>query len=557
MRVLRRFRTELLLVFLGLFVTVQATGYLATRAVSERSARTQVAESLAVAGGALVRLLGDRERHLLEAGRLLGADFAFKAAFATGDHGTILSLIDNHGRRIGADAMVLLSLDEAVVAATLDDVPPGMPFDHPWLIDRALDDPGGEAAGILMIDDAPLQFIVLPLLAPLHEGWIAIGFSLDDAFAASLKAFAMADLTLVSFGDATRIHASTLDAVGRGRLLHALPAAVPDEPFELATTGRTDLTLALPLAAEGAPLFALMQRPLDEVLAPYRELQAMLALLLGLGVLATAAGAALLARGVTRPLTALARGAHAIAAGDYTQRVAFDRRDEIGQLGDAFNDMAVGLADRDRVRNLLGKVVSPQIAEELLKRDIALGGEERVASVLFADCRGFTALSENLPPALVLERLNEMLTVLTDVIERYGGVVDKYIGDAVMALFGAPLAHDDDAVRAVRCALDMLDAMDRLNATRPVGQRLELGIGVSTGRLVAGNMGSATRLNYTVIGDTVNLASRVEGLTRRYEARVLVTQATRDACGDAIAFREIDRVQVKGRAEPVTIFEPF
>ena len=169
---------------------------------------------------------------------------------------------------------------------------------------------------------------------------------------------------------------------------------------------------------------------------------------------------------------------------------------------------------------------------------------------MFADCRGYTTMSENLPPTEVLARLNEMLTVLTDVIERHGGVVDKYIGDAVMALFGAPLSNPDDPARAVACALDMMAAM------RKTRGGLQLSIGVHTGRVVAGNMGSLRRLNYTVIGDTVNLASRVETLTRQYDPDILVTDATRAACGDRFEFVEVDRVSVKGRTAPVAVYEP-
>jgi len=555
----RRFRTELLLVFLGLFLLAQTTGFLITSAVTERNARTQVAESLGVAGGALSRLLLERDRSLLEAGRLLAGDFAFKAAFSTGDVPTILSMLGNHRNRIAADAMVLVSLEETIIADTLHPDSAGAAFGHPWLIDRALDNDAGEAAGILFIDGKPMQFIILPLLAPLHEAWIAIGFHLDDEFAASLKSFSMADMTIISRDDGSRdVHASTLPQQYRRVLERAMHSRPPRDSYEMTLGQRSYLSLALPLEAEGErPLYALMQRPLDTVLAPYRELQKVLGLLFLLGLAATGVGAAALAAGVAKPLARLTAGARRIAEGDYGQRVELNRRDELGELATAFNDMAHGLADRDRVRNLLGKVVSPQIAEELLSREIRLGGEERVATILFADCRGFTTMSEHLPPTEVLSRLNGLLTALTDVIERHGGVVDKYMGDAVMALFGAPLAHADDPQRAVACALDMVVAAEDLNKDLPEDERLHISVGVNTGPVVAGNMGSMTRLNYTVIGDAVNLAARVETLTRKYGVDLLVTEKTRDACGDSFRFREVDRVTVKGRGAPVAVFEPL
>ena len=545
----QQFRTELLLVFLGLFLVVQTAGFLITRIASERNARAQVEEALAVAGSTLERLMADRERHVLEAGRLLVGDFAFKSTFATHEAPTILSMLDNHRRRIEADAMVLVSIDETVIADTLHAAEFGAPFDHPWLIDRALDDERGEAAGVLFVKGRPLQFIVLPLMAPLHEAWIAVGFRLDDTFVAPLKSLSRAEVSLVTPDDA-RVHASTLEGPTRASLEYVLPEVMPMGTFELELRGRDFLAHAIPLAGEGEQTYALMMRPLDEALAPYRRLQTILLALFVLGLAAAGTGAALLARGVTQPLGELTQRARRIALGEYHQRVELDRNDELGELADAFNDMAHGLAERDRVRNLLGLVVSPQIADQLLSQEIQLGGEEREVTVMFADCRGYTTMSENLPPTEVLARLNEMLTVLTDVIERHGGVVDKYIGDAVMALFGAPLSNPGDPVRAVACALDMMAAM------RKTRGGLQLSIGVHTGRVVAGNMGSLRRLNYTVIGDTVNLASRVEALTRQYDADILVTEATRAACGDHFQFVEIDRVAVKGRAAPVAVFEP-
>jgi adenylate cyclase len=236
--------------------------------------------------------------------------------------------------------------------------------------------------------------------------------------------------------------------------------------------------------------------------------------------------------------------------------VAVEQRDELGELASAFNHMQRGLAERDRVRSLLGKVVSPAIAEELLSREIELGGEEREVSVLFSDVRNFTTLAERASPREVVELLNRYLTRASAIVERHGGVVDKYIGDGMMALFGAPLAHPDHAARAVRCALELGESLAGLNRELSLAQPLAIGVGVHTDRVVAGNMGSLDRLNYTVIGDGVNLASRLEGLTRRYGVAAIASDATR-AASPELAFRELDRVRVKGRSAPVAIFEPL
>jgi adenylate cyclase len=264
----------------------------------------------------------------------------------------------------------------------------------------------------------------------------------------------------------------------------------------------------------------------------------------------------LLARSVTRPIFALARRVRRIEAGDYGQGLAVTGQDEIGQLAGSINRMAAGLAEKEKVCSLLGKVVSHEIAEESLSKTIALVGEERVVAVLFADIKGFTSLCENLAPKAVLPLLNRYLSEITEVIERHHGVVDKYTGDSVMALFGAPLSRPGDAGNAIATALAIQSTIAALN-TKNLAQgmfAIEAGIGVDTGLVVAGNLGSQNRLNYTVIGDSVNLSARLEGLTRRYHVPNIVSEATRrDAPG--FVYRELDLVRVAGKKEPVRIFE--
>ena len=159
----------------------------------------------------------------------------------------------------------------------------------------------------------------------------------------------------------------------------------------------------------------------------------------------------------------LPQGAREIAVGNFQHRVELRQEDELGSLAASFNQMSEGLAERDRVRDLLGKVVSPEVAMELLRKDVALGGEEREVTVLFSDLRNFTALSEALSPHEMLGILNHYFTRMSAIVENHGGVVDKYMGDALMALFGAPLAKPDDADRAMKAALEMTEALDDLN----------------------------------------------------------------------------------------------
>ena len=220
--------------------------------------------------------------------------------------------------------------------------------------------------------------------------------------------------------------------------------------------------------------------------------------------------------------------------------------------------MTAGLAERDRVRNLLGKVVSPEIAAQLLQSDLKLGGEEREVTILFCDLRNFTSFSEKMTPADVLSLLNRYLDRMSTIIEKHGGVIDKYIGDAIMALFGAPVADPAAASHAVAAAREMAQALNVLNRELAAEGRpaLAFGIGINTARVVAGNMGSKTRLNYTVIGDGVNLASRLEGLTKdpAYGTPIIISEATLRALQDPPPARELGQVTVKGKAEAVKIF---
>ncbi len=218
--------------------------------------------------------------------------------------------------------------------------------------------------------------------------------------------------------------------------------------------------------------------------------------------------------------------------------------------------MTNGLAERDRVRDLLGKVVSPEIATQLLHSDLQLGGEVREVTILFPDLRDFTTLSEKLPPTELLALLNRYLDRMSAVVEKHDGVIDKYIGDAVMALFDAPVAQPDSAARAVAAAREMALALDTLNRELALENKpaLAIGIGISTGQVIAGNMGSKTRLNYTVVGDAVNLAARLEALTKdpAHATRIIVSATT--AAAQSASLRPLGGVTVKGKTESVQIF---
>ncbi len=214
---------------------------------------------------------------------------------------------------------------------------------------------------------------------------------------------------------------------------------------------------------------------------------------------------------------------------------------------------------RRRVRAAFAHYLSDDVIEQLLVRPgaLKLGGERRELSVLFSDIRGFTSLSEGLDPEVLTELLNAYLTPMTRVVLDNRGLLDKYIGDAIMAVYGAPVPDPDHAQAACVSALQMFAELDRL---APVfAQRgwpaLQIGVGINTGPMSVGNMGSADRFDYTVVGDHVNLGSRLEGLTKLYGVAYIASGSTRQAVGDAFTFRQLDRVAVKGKQEPVALFE--
>jgi class 3 adenylate cyclase len=293
--------------------------------------------------------------------------------------------------------------------------------------------------------------------------------------------------------------------------------------------------------------------PLDQVIDPFANIQLTL-LLSGAGALALSAlVGAVLSRSLTRPIKDLVVAAGRVAEGHYEAEVRVDSRDEMRTLADAFNDMTRGLLLRERYRSVLNKVVSTDVAEELLKGDVDLGGENREVSVLFADIRGFTPMTQGMEPQEVISVLNDCMEHLSRAVDAEGGVVDKFIGDEIMAVFGAPVEQPDHASRAVRAAVRMQDGMLEMNARReargdaPIG----LGIGVASGIAVAGNMGSPDRLNYTVLGETVNLAARLTDHAKAGE--ILASGRTVARAGPAVVSTGAGDLALKGFAADVEV----
>ncbi len=488
---------------------------------------------------------------------ILSRDHAFQAAFAGAEHdrATTLSALESLRGRVGAEVILIASLQKELLFDTHRPQLHGIPFPFPKLIEQA--ETAESAYSFVLLDHELFALAITPLLAPAPIAWLCPAFRIDDNFAREIKDYSELEITFLS---GQNVFATTLDNTHLERLIAVLrkSAPVPKEVIDLKMRGEKFLSYAVPLSVENGTATALLQRSLDKELVPYLRLERTYLFLALVGLAISAALGIWIARDVSRPVLQLARWASDIAQGDYQHRAQAKRRDELGSLATSFNKMSEGLAERDRVRDLLGKVVSPEVAAELLRKDVVLGGEEREVTVLFSDLRQFTSLSEGLPPQEMLGILNNYFTRMAAIVEKHGGVVDKYVGDALMALFGAPLVNPDDADRALQAALDMLEALDELNLQWKERDlpTIGLGIGINTDIVVAGNMGSATRLNYTVIGDGVNLASRLEALTKtpEYNTRIIISASTLAKAKGQYHTRPLGEVAVKGKQKPTEIF---
>jgi class 3 adenylate cyclase len=259
----------------------------------------------------------------------------------------------------------------------------------------------------------------------------------------------------------------------------------------------------------------------------------------------------ILANGFSVPLRSLVKATGEIQRGNFDVRVPVKSRDEIGRLAGSFNEMAEGLAQKELYRTVLNLVADEKVAHELVQGNLMLGGEERDVTVLFCDIRAFTELTQGMPPGEVIEMLNEHMTALTAVVKSHNGVLDKFVGDLLMAVFGAPMRHGDDTLQAVRCALRLQEERQKLNQTSR--HQLQVGIGVATGKVVAGCMGSTERLNYTVVGERVNLASRL--CDEAGPGEVFVDQSTLDALGDLITVAPVAPTTLKGFPAPVQVYK--
>ena len=285
-----------------------------------------------------------------------------------------------------------------------------------------------------------------------------------------------------------------------------------------------------------------------------RQLTAAAVALLALGVFAGMIFVALL----VDPLKRLRHGVEQMSAGNVMIRVPPTSHDEVGELTRAFNEMGDSLAQKQRVQNAFGRYVDDYVLSQLLDGDgEEQAGIEREVTVLFADIRRFTRLSEGMKAPNVVALLNEIFQMVSDCILEQGGTIDKFIGDSVMAYFGAPVPHSDHSLRAVRAAVQIIEAIEERNNHTPTGDEtkpvpVQIGIGIHTGNVVVGNIGSDRRTDFTAIGDAVNVAHRLEKLAPAGE--ILVSEAVQRRVRGSLPMRFEGERQLSGREEPVHVY---
>jgi adenylate cyclase len=261
----------------------------------------------------------------------------------------------------------------------------------------------------------------------------------------------------------------------------------------------------------------------------------------------------LLTRSLLAPINALRRATEQVKGGDLTTRVPVTAMDETGQLASSFNRMVVGLAEREKLHEAFGTYVDPGLAERVLAEGTALAGEEVEVSVVFVDIREFTAFAERADAREVVATLNEFFEHVVPVLVRNGGHANKFVGDGLLGVFGAPNPLFDHADRAVCAALEIAELVEEKYA-----DRLRIGIGVNSGKVVAGTVGGGGHLEFTVIGDVVNTASRVEAATRETGDDILITESTRELLTrDFEAFERRPVIALKGKTETVRLFAPI
>jgi class 3 adenylate cyclase len=495
--------------------------------------------------------------------RLSGLGQAVRA----GDRDAALALIAPYAMSQSIERVVVLGRDGRVLAGVqtsagsltyeANAAAPGWPF-AAAVLSGAADGQGDKYAGI-----AEDRGAVLYTAAPLYDGQAQVGALLVGTTGRTLverwRAETLADVSL--YGPDGAVLASSFGTEAPPRLEAGTGEGQIARELSLGSRRYTESVAALVLRSGTAPQSVGVAISRAGQASLRYDAQVELLLILAAGIVAAILIGGLLSRRITRPITALVRAAEGVASGDLDQRVEVTTGDEIGALASSFNAMVEGLRERERMHDVLGRFVSPTVARLVLSRPLALSGESKRLSILFTDLRDFTAMTEREDPAAVIGGLNDYFQIVVEAADRYGGVVNKFGGDSTLVLFGltdGAASERASAEAAVRAALDSRAGMEALNRRRAAEglHTLSAGIGINTGDAIAGLIGAERRMEYTVIGDAVNLSARIQALNRELAGDILISDATYAALGKPDALRVEDHGvhHVKGKSSGVRVY---
>jgi class 3 adenylate cyclase len=508
---------------------------------SNRLVSARLTSDLTRASVLIQDALAERFEALRVAAELLTA-FPELNALAQTDAATIRDfLLDYQRRTQRADLLALLSPQgrmmartDAVTAADIPDV------DARWIVPTLS---GRPPDALLETGTATYQATAAAAEAAGNVfGFLIVGARMDDTLARRLREMTGEETLILGRGAVlgSTLSAGSLPWQSIAELTRSTPD--PHRPFDLDVGGERYLALASTTPHDEGALFVSLQSR-DRAMAPYRQIQAGLLIVGLIGVVVGIGASAVLARQVTTPVARLVEGTQQVASGNFDYTLEQSGIEELGTLARSFNDMTRGLRERADMQKFVSQSTVEMIKSD--SHDRGTAGERRTVTIFFSDVRGFTAFSETRGPEEVVKMLNACLGLQAERIRKFGGDIDKFVGDAVVAIFEG----EDMALRAIRCALDVQRAVEGLPAA---GFPVAVGIGIATGEVVLGSIGGGNRFDYTAIGLHVNLAARLCSKAAAHE--ILLAESTWRQVEDLVAAERLVDLQVKGFSQAVPVF---
>jgi class 3 adenylate cyclase len=504
------------------------------------------------------RFLSLRNERLVESCLLISELPILKAQLSTHDPATIkdyiLSREESPARLIGVDlftltnekGQVLFRLDHPEkFGDTLASVP---------VIRHALDgkDPTPDDISFWTIDERMYQTVTVPIFQKFVIGTLTLGKRITQEEAKALKADTHSDITFLL---GNRIVASTHSDLAQIDLLRSYVAKPPEltRQIEKGKSVQREVILdgenflcAFARASNSSDAIYVMAISVDQALAGFQRMEKIILIIGGISLILSIVGAFFLAEGITSPLRKLVVGTEQIRSGNYDFHMRVDSRDEIGLLAQSFNEMVLGLKERFMMAKFLSTSTMKMIRKEGDK--LHLGGERRNVTVLFSDIRGFTAFSEKVEPEIVIELLSRYLSRQASIVISHNGIIDKYVGDELIAIFEGPDMVDD----AVLCAIEIQQAINELNTKNT--EDIRVGIGINTGMAIVGNVGGEERMDHTVLGNNMNLGSRLCSIAGSSQI-ILSESSWRSLKSKEVKTHSLDAIVVKGISTPVQTYE--